>query len=62
MVTAIPAAIPASPSQARAAHSTRTWSPRAAAASSGSQAARPRTNSSGKATESAIEATIHGAR
>ena len=61
-MTAIPAAMPASPNAVEHAHSTGTCTPSAATASSGSQRARPRTKSSGNVTESATEATIHGER
>ncbi len=47
----MPAAIPASPSSDRAAHSTSTWAPSAASASGGSQRPSPRTKISGNATE-----------
>ena len=58
-----PAAIPARPNAARARPLDRhVHGERARRASSGSQRARPRTKSSGKATETATETTIHGAR
>ena len=62
VVTAIPAAIPASPKAARPAHSTGMFTTNAVSASAGSQRVRPRTKRSGKATESATEAIIQGER
>ena len=61
-MTAIPPAIPARPNASRIPHSTGTCTTSAPTASSGSSRARPRTNSSGNVTETATDATIHGAR